>query len=109
MSDSSFSFKDLREARHFEPASLEFIASCDAPSSKQVWEDITTFVQEIRTEFPQISLFLGGHSTGSGLVLNYISQPVRKSVSGYIFLSPQLGSRALTDRFPELSRIFAVL
>lgn len=78
----------------------------DAPSSKQVWADITTFIQNIRAEFPQVPLFLGVHSSGAGLALNYASQPDHEHVSGYLLLSPQLGTRAQTDR-PSLSVPFA--
>ncbi len=78
----------------------------DSPAPKQVWDDITTFIHHIRAEFPHIPLFLGGHSSGASLVLNYASQPGHEPVSGYVFLSPQLGSRAQIDR-PELISPFA--
>ena len=78
----------------------------DAPSPKQVWADITTFIKHIRTEFPHLPLFLGGHSSGGGVTLNYASQPDHEIVNGYVFLSPQLGFRAQTDR-PCLSAPFA--
>jgi alpha-beta hydrolase superfamily lysophospholipase len=70
----------------------------DAPNPDQVWDDITTILRHIRAEFPRLPLFLGGHSSGAGLVLNYSSQRNREPVDGYLFLSPQLGSRARIDR-----------
>lgn len=66
----------------------------DAPAPGQVWDDITTFIKHVRVEYPQLPLFLGGHSSGAALALNYASQLDRVSVTGYVFLSPQLGSRA---------------
>ena len=70
----------------------------DAPNPKQVWEDVTSCINRIRADYPHLPLFLGGHSSGAGLVLNYASQDDHESVRGYIFLSPQLGFRAQTER-----------
>jgi acylglycerol lipase len=70
----------------------------DAPNPRQVWADITTFIKHIRAEFPSSPLFLGGHSSGAGLVLNYAGQPDHEPVDGYVLLSPQLGFRSQTDR-----------
>jgi acylglycerol lipase len=78
----------------------------DTPSPKQVWADITTFIKHIRAEFPQLPLFLGGHSSGAGLTLNYASQPSHEPVEGYIFLSPEFGFRSKTAR-PSLATPFA--
>lgn len=70
----------------------------DAPSAKQVWADISTFIKHIRTEYPTLPLILGGHSSGGGLVLNYASQPDREAVDRYLFISPELGFRSNTAR-----------
>lgn len=78
----------------------------DAPSPNQVWADITTYIKHIRNEYPYVPLFLGGHSSGAGLIINYASQPDHEIVNGYLFLSPQLGFRSQTDR-PGLSAPFA--
>lgn len=80
----------------------------DAPSPRQVWDDITTFIKHIRAEYPRLPVFLGGHSSGAALALNYASQPDRASVAGYVFLSPQLGSHAHIDR-PALAAPFATV
>jgi acylglycerol lipase len=80
----------------------------DAPSPRQVWEDITTFIKHIRAEYPEVPLFLGGHSSGAALALNYASQADHEPVAGYVFLSPQLGSRAHVDR-PALAAPFATV
>ena len=78
----------------------------DTPHPKQVWADISTFLKYIRAEFPQLPLFLGGHSSGAGLILNYTSQSGHEPVDGYIFLSPEFGYRSNTAR-PSLSTPFA--
>jgi len=78
----------------------------DAPNPKQVWEDITSFIKQIRADYPQLPLFLGGHSSGAGLALNYTSEHDHERVTGYVFLSPQLGFRSQTDR-PAQSAPFA--
>jgi pimeloyl-ACP methyl ester carboxylesterase len=78
----------------------------DTPSPKQVWADITTFIKHIHAEFPQLPLFLGGHSSGAGLILNYNSQPSHEPVDSYIFLSPEFGFRSKTAR-PSLATPFA--
>jgi pimeloyl-ACP methyl ester carboxylesterase len=73
----------------------------DSPSPKQVWNDITTIIKHIRTEFVDLPLFLGGHSSGAGLALNYAGQSDKEQVSGYLFLSPQLGARSQTERISQ--------
>jgi pimeloyl-ACP methyl ester carboxylesterase len=78
----------------------------DTPCPKQVWADITTFIKHIRAEFPQLPLFLGGHSSGAGLILNYSSQSRHESVDGYFFLSPEFGFRSNTAR-PSQTTPFA--
>ena len=78
----------------------------DAPSPQQVWADITTLIKHIRAEYPAIPLFLGGHSSGAGLALNYAGQPDREPVDGYVLLAPHLGFRSQTER-PALPVPFA--
>ena len=78
----------------------------DAPNPKQVWDDITSCIKQIRADYPNLPIFLGGHSSGAGLVLNYAGQPDHEPVTGYVFLSPQLGYRSQTDR-PAQSAPFA--
>jgi len=69
----------------------------DTPSVEQVFEDIGLLIRLIKTKYPQKELFLGGHSSGGGLVLNYSSYKKRENTSGYLFLSPQLGFRSETE------------
>jgi acylglycerol lipase len=77
----------------------------DAPDPEHVWADIRALIARIRAEHPGLSLFLGGHSSGAGLALNYAARPDRERVDGYAFLSPQLGPRGGADR-PSLAAPF---
>ena len=70
----------------------------DAPSPAQMWADVDRFIGLVRLELPQVPVFLGGHSSGAGLALNYAGRPGREAVSGYVFLSPQLGPDSRTWR-----------
>jgi acylglycerol lipase len=63
----------------------------DAPSDKQVWSDISTMVKHVRIQHPNLPIFLGGHSGGAGLALNYSSWEQRSSIDGYVFLAPYFG------------------
>ncbi len=80
----------------------------DAPTPLQVWADVTTFIRYLRAEHPRLPLFLGGHSSGAGLTLNYTAQKAREQVEGYVFLSPHFGFRSNTER-PSLATPFAVV
>lgn len=80
----------------------------DTPSPTQVWTDITAFIKHIRSESPGLPLFLGGHSSGAGLALNYASQPNHETVDNYVFLSPQFGFRSNTAR-PSTTAPFATV
>ena len=72
----------------------------DAPTTERLFEDVEAFVSHARTAWPDLPLFLGGHSSGGGLVLNYSSWEGRGPVAGYVLLSPQLGFRSDTEREP---------
>ncbi len=70
----------------------------DAPSPEQLWHDVRAFVARAREAHPGLPVFVGGHSSGAGLSLNYASWKQRLPVDGYVFLSPQLGFRSKTER-----------
>jgi alpha-beta hydrolase superfamily lysophospholipase len=69
----------------------------DASKVEQVFDDIGTLIRLVKTRYPQKAIFLGGHSSGGGLVLNYSTYKKREKTSGYLFLSPQLGFRSQTE------------
>jgi len=70
----------------------------DTPEIEQVWRDINTMIQHARSRFPDRQLFLGGHSAGAGLSLNYSSWSGRLPVDGYLFIAPYFGYKSETDR-----------
>ena len=78
----------------------------DAPSKEQVWQDISGLIKEVRIDGTE-HIFLGGHSSGGGLVLNYASWDKHEEVSGYVFVSPKLGYKSNTDRHSFLNDPFA--
>jgi acylglycerol lipase len=41
----------------------------DAPNSEQVWQDINTIINYVTMEHPNTQIYLGGHSSGAGLVV----------------------------------------
>jgi pimeloyl-ACP methyl ester carboxylesterase len=79
----------------------------DAPTKERVWQDISEFIRYVRSDRNTGEIFLGGHSSGGGLVLNYATWRRRESVSGYVFISPKLGYRSNADRFNILDDPFA--
>ncbi|WP_298444735.1 alpha/beta hydrolase [uncultured Ferrimonas sp.] len=69
----------------------------DSPSVEQVWADTKTMVELARQQHPNLPIFMGGHSAGAGLALNYSSWDQRAEVDGYVFLAPYFGFRSETD------------
>ena len=69
----------------------------DAPSPEQVFDDIGAFIRHMKAKYPNKPVFLGGHSSGGGMILNYSSFKNREKVRGYIFISPHLGFRSKTE------------
>ncbi|MFT7681714.1 MAG: acylglycerol lipase [Moritella dasanensis] len=69
----------------------------DAPSDEQVWLDINTLVKHARVQYPNLPLFLGGHSAGAGLALNYSSWEQKAPIDGYVFIAPYFGFRSKTS------------
>lgn len=70
----------------------------DAPNPRQVLTDISSLVIHIKKHYFHLPLYLGGHSSGAGLILNYSGLAGKADVAGYVFLSPQLGFRSKTER-----------
>merc|ERR1711862_115819 len=73
----------------------------DSPSSEQVFEDVNSVFEHVLAQMGDLNLpvYLGGHSSGAGLVLNYATKTTMAStfkhqVSGYILVAPQLGPHA---------------
>lgn len=68
----------------------------DTPSPEQVWQDISSAIDFVHHKHPSSSLWLGGHSSGAGMVLNYSNWFKHPNVNGYVLLAPFLGTRAGT-------------
>lgn len=68
----------------------------DAPSIKQVWDDVTTAINFVNKQHLGIPLYLGGHSSGGGLVLNYSNYHHHPLIKGYLFIAPYLGRNSGT-------------
>jgi acylglycerol lipase len=69
----------------------------DTPSVEQVWFDINKMVEVARGEYPKLPIFIGGHSGGAGLALNYSSWDQKAEIDGYVFLAPYFGYRSETS------------
>jgi len=87
----------------------------DSPNVEQVWKDVQTVLtfakRQEESNGINAPLFLGGHSSGGGLVLNYATWAARKAhkdkdlfstgfpdIAGYLLLSPELGYKSDTRR-----------
>lgn len=69
----------------------------DTPRIEQVWHDVDTVVEHVKKIHPDIPLFLAGHSSGSGLLINYNAYgKTTDKVNGYLFLAPYLGPNSGT-------------
>jgi len=74
----------------------------DSPSAEQVYRDIDSVISHVRKQQPSdhnVPLFLGGHSSGAGLVIQYTTVHDRSIIdrhkfAGFVLLSPQLGPNA---------------
>lgn len=69
----------------------------DAPNVEQVWSDINTMVNSARDKYPNLPVFIGGHSAGAGLALNYSSWDKKAEIEGYAFIAPYFGYRSKTN------------
>jgi len=71
----------------------------DSPSVEQVYRDLQRVIGQVRGD-SALPLFLGGHSSGAGVVLNYLTWKPDNRIQGYIFVSPYLGYKSDTDKEP---------
>lgn len=74
----------------------------DAPSKEQVWRDIDTALDFVQKHNHNAEIYLGGHSSGGGLVVNYATEENESNkkniIEGYILVSPELGYLSGTAR-----------
>jgi len=93
----------------------------DTPSKEQVWRDVDTVLEFVAAKHDASSssrIFLGGHSSGGGLVVNYATAAQEgitattttmalRNIEGYILVSPELGYKSGTAR-PNRTEFAAV-
>jgi acylglycerol lipase len=66
----------------------------DAPSLEAVWDDVSTALHYARKNFANLPIYLAGHSSGAGLILNYAIWPKHIDFDGLILLAPYLGIKS---------------
>lgn len=68
----------------------------DASSIHRVWQDVEETIRFIKTKNPKSKIYLTGHSSGAGLIINYSANMQNKLEDAYIFLAPYLGPKSNT-------------
>lgn len=85
----------------------------DAPSVQRVWQDIDETVRFVKEQHSALPIFLGGHSSGAGVVVNYSGWEKSDLVDGYFFVAPFLGGDSETVQpnqcFVKKVRTWAIL
>jgi acylglycerol lipase len=69
----------------------------DSPNKESIFYDLNNLIELVKKD-NNLPIYLGGHSSGGGLILNYNSWVKRQKVSGYFFISPELGYKSKTDK-----------
>lgn len=78
----------------------------DAPSPDAVWSDVDSVLERVKSLHENdgdTKIYLGGHSSGGGLVVNYGSWRTKRNeggvpLEGYVLVAPMLGHKSATDR-----------
>ena len=74
----------------------------EAPSTGRLYDDLDELLELVGSRWPGLPVTLAGHSSGAGLIVNYVSRrEMPREVSGYAFLAPFLGFRSETERSPN--------
>ena len=75
---------------------------------ERIWEDVDTLLGEINHRFPQARKHLFGHSSGAGMLLNYLTRyPFRQHADSLIMLAPELGPFARIAPATSITKSFA--
>lgn len=69
----------------------------DTPKVTDVWQDISQVVDVIKQQH-EGALYLCGHSSGAGLLLQYLSWDEKRKVDGYFFIAPEFGYKSDTAK-----------
>jgi len=62
----------------------------------QLEDDLEDLIRDVRTQYPQEKIIVGGHSSGGGFALRCAGNPAFKDVDGFLLLAPYLGYDAPT-------------
>jgi alpha-beta hydrolase superfamily lysophospholipase len=83
----------------------------DTPHSTTIWSDVCNALHYVQQKHKDVPLFLGGHSGGAGLLLNYAVWNESVQPDGYLFVAPMLGRDAgvVRDREKKSDRPFVEL
>ena len=76
-----------------------------APSPARIYDDVADFIKEKESVLKGRPLYLGGHSGGVGLTLNYAKNRNVENINGYVFLAPYLGYKSKTAN-PDVNKRF---
>lgn len=68
----------------------------DVSTPNQYAEDLDDIIASIRTENPDETILLAGHSMGGGIVLRHAETFPNTQVDGYLLFAPNLGNSAPT-------------
>jgi len=63
-----------------------------------IWHDVRTAMEYVQAGSPQLPIFLGGHSGGASMLLNYQLWQNKKDPQGYFFIAPAFGPQAGVNR-----------
>lgn len=75
---------------------------------ERIWEDVDTLLKEINNRFPQARKHLFGHSSGAGMLLNYLTRyPFQQHADSLIMLAPELGPFARIAPATTITKNFA--
>lgn len=75
-----------------------------ATTKKQIWSDIADIITHFNSLHPNLPLFLGGHSSGAGCVLNYAHFTQDERILAYFLVAPRLLKKA-NQQFASIDKI----
>ncbi|MCG7389671.1 alpha/beta fold hydrolase [Pantoea sp. ACRSB] len=75
---------------------------------QQIWRDVDTILEHVRSIFPGIRIHLFGHSSGGGMLINYLTRhkPAQR-LESLILLTPEFGPFAPAEIRKKASVSFA--
>lgn len=65
----------------------------DGKYATRIFADVSTARDLVKEKHPHAKIYLAGHSTGAGLLLNYDTQHKHDQPDGLILIAPYLGSK----------------